>query len=176
MYAACERNPVIATIDTRPSSTEPSALVSHGPRNGERQNVGRNGPGGAERVGAGSTLAIADPSSAAPKRYERAAGKLARRLDREARTPGDVRRTVHADARPAKPLRDQARRLEPDPHAVRRRAGRVGLGDDRAARREQLAGAAQQRDGRAADADVAVEQQDRPPRAPTGDARPQRAG
>ena len=35
-----------ATIVTSTSSTEPIAAVSHGPRSGERQNAGRNGPGG----------------------------------------------------------------------------------------------------------------------------------
>ena len=38
-------SPVTITIETSTSSSEPSADVSHGPRSGERQNVGRNGPG-----------------------------------------------------------------------------------------------------------------------------------
>src|SRR3954451_20250204 len=46
LYAAWERKPVTATIVRRTSSTEPSAAVSHGPRSGERQKRGRNGPGG----------------------------------------------------------------------------------------------------------------------------------
>ena len=47
MYAACERKPVVATIVIRTSRIEPSALVSHGPRRGERKKPGRKGPGGA---------------------------------------------------------------------------------------------------------------------------------
>src|SRR3954447_24466288 len=46
LYAAWERKPVTATIVTSTSSTEPRAAVSHGPRSGERQKRGRNGPGG----------------------------------------------------------------------------------------------------------------------------------
>ncbi len=60
---------------------------------------------------------------------------------------------------------DRAVRLEPHPHAPRRRVRRAGLDQHRAAGRDERAGAREQRLRRAADADVAVEQQRGPPRA-----------
>ena len=100
--------------------------VSHGPRSGERQKPGRNGPGGAGGM-------VRSPLGAS-ERYERAARERAGLADREPRprraTSADA---VDADPRPAEPLRHDARRLQPDPDALRGRARRVDLDDDRAA-------------------------------------------
>src|SRR3954451_3182199 len=89
MYAACERKPVVATIAIRTSRIDPSADVSHGPRRGERQKPGRNGPGGAGGM-------AASPLEAS-KRYEGAARERTGLGDVEARAPCDVRDAVHAD-------------------------------------------------------------------------------
>ena len=72
---------------------------------------------------------------------------------------------VGADPRPAEPLADGAGRFEADSHPLRRRARRIGLHHDAAARREQLRGPGQQRGRCSADADVPVQQQDGPPAA-----------
>ena len=57
-----------ATIVTSTSRTEPIAAVSHGPRSGERQNAGRNGPGRR----ATSAELLARSRRAAARRGERA--------------------------------------------------------------------------------------------------------
>ena len=130
---------------------------------------------GPERAGRrGARPRAIELGHAAAQRHERAAADLAgRRRPRTRPAPPPRADTVDADARPSEPLRDLVGRLDPDPLAQRRRPGRIGLDHDRAARPEQLSGAPEQRDGIAADADVAVQQQDRPPRA--GHVGPQRA-
>ena len=100
-------------------------------------------------------MAVAGPRSSA---LRLPAGTRTRKpaASRERRDP------VHAHARPREPIANGAVGLEPDPGREGRAAGRVELHERLAPRREQLARAPQQQVGRAADADVAVEQQHRP--------------
>ena len=125
-----------ATIVTSTSRIEPSALVSHGPRRGERKKPGaeRAGRGGA-RVGdeLHGVLTTAE-------RYERAAADARGSPRREARpAPRPRRRSTptraqrnHSDTTSGASSRTASR--------LRRRSRRIDLDDDRAAGREQLAG------------------------------------
>src|SRR5687767_13906664 len=107
----------------------------------------------AETVGAGASWPPEDRDPA-PLDGEQA-GAL------EAGGSRDRRDLLNTHARPGEPLADLAVSLEPDARHERGIAGRVDLHERRASRGEQLARAPQQHVGRAADPDVAVEQQRR---------------
>ena len=167
MYAACERKPVVATIATSTSRIEPSA------RRQPRAAQGRAPEARAERAWRGG----GHVGESSRRRALRTCGPRACGPgDREARP----RRATPAT--PSTPTRAQRNHSDTTPGASSRTRTRcVGAPGGSTSTTIAPPGASSSparrssSDRRAADADVAVEQQDRPPRAGARDLRPQRA-